>query len=359
MKIAYYISGHGYGHAVRSIEVIKGLFSQHPNIHTYIRTGAPQWLFDDVSGSRTTFYARHIEVGALQLNSFSVDKKATLIAAANLIKQKVKITNQEVTFLKKNRVTLVISDHTPLAFDAAHAAGIPAVGIANFSWDWIYADYLKEFPEFEHVITEIRNSYSLGDKLYRLPFYGEMPYKSPIIDVPLVGRKSTSNREETRKSMGLSDVKKNLVLLALKKQDLAHVNWDSVAGINNYMFIILSTAINQNNIINYNEGLVPFQDIVNACDAVISKPGYSMVSEILINKVPMLYVPREDFVEEIPLKKALKKYAVSQELSLKDFNGGLWDCCLDKLMEKPKIWKPLQADGAQVISKRIISEYDI
>ena len=73
----------------------------------------------------------------------------------------------------------------------------------------------------------------------------------------------------------------------------------------------------------------------------------------------MLYVPREDFVEEIPLKKALKKYAVSQELSLKDFNGGLWDCCLDKLMEKPKIWKPLQADGAQVISKRIISEYDI
>ena len=356
MNLVYYITGHGYGHAVRSIEVIKELLSEHSDIHVFIRTGAPEWLFAEVRGPRTTFYKRHIEIGVIQQNSYSVDKKATLAAVAELLDNKQEIVSQEVTFLKEKNIKLVVSDHTPFAFDAANKAGIPTIGAANFSWDWIYADYIKELPEFEYVIKNIKKSYRLGKKLYRLPYYGDMPFKQ-IIDVPLVGRKSKTHPNKTREKMGLSSVTEKLVLLALKEQDLAGVNWSAVGRIKNYRFLVLSTSISQKNIINYNEGLVPFQDTVSACDAVISKPGYSMVAEILINKVPVLYVPREDFIEDIPLKNALKEYAVSQQMSLFDFNSGLWEPFLDKLFEKPKHWKPVQTNGANVIAKSIIKDY--
>jgi uncharacterized protein (TIGR00661 family) len=358
LNIAYYITGHGYGHAVRSIEVIKGLLKQHLNIQIHIRTGAPEWLFREVLGNRTTFSNRHIEVGVLQNNSYSVDKEATLTAVADLLLQKDPIIKQEITFLQKEKISLVISDHTPFAMDAAHSTDIPVVGVANFSWDWIYGDYLNQFPKFKNVVQEIRNSYLLGDKLYRLPFYGDMPYLGKTIDVPLVGRMATTNRKTTRQQLGLSDVKKKLILLALKKQDLAGVNWEAVGEIKDYTFIMLSTDISHENIIHYNEGPIPFQNIVNACDAVISKPGYSMVAEILLNKIPMLYVPRNDFIEDAPLVHVLEKYAVSEQMSLSNLNSGRWGPFLNQLMAKPSMWQHLQKNGAMITARNILKDYN-
>ena len=355
MNLVYYITGHGYGHAVRSIEVIKELLSEHSDIHVFIRTGAPEWLFAEVRGPRTTFYKRHIEIGVIQQNSYSVDKKATLAAVAELLDNKQEIVSQEVTFLKEKNIKLVVSDHTPFAFDAANKAGIPTIGAANFSWDWIYADYIKELPEFEYVIKNIKKSYRLGKKLYRLPYYGDMPFKQ-IIDVPLVGRKSKTHPNKTREKMGLSSVTEKLVLLALKEQDLAGVNWSAVGRIKNYRFLVLSTSISQKNIINYNEGLVPFQDIVSACDAVISKPGYSVVAEILINQTPILYVPREDFVEDFALRKGLVELAVCQEISLQQFNSGLWESHLDLLFNSNKTWAAIETDGAKVLARKILDD---
>ena len=44
-RILFYISGHGYGHATRSIEVIKNIRQQNPRVEIHIQSDAPQWLF--------------------------------------------------------------------------------------------------------------------------------------------------------------------------------------------------------------------------------------------------------------------------------------------------------------------------
>lgn len=354
MNLAYYISGHGYGHAVRSIEVIKELLKQKSAINIHIRTGAPQWLFEETKSNRTFFYNRHIEVGALQRNSYSVDKEKTLKAYAKLLKRKPEIVKQEAQFLSEKKIDLVVSDHTPLAFDAAHEKKIPAIGAANFSWDWIYEDYLTDFPQYEFVVNEITQSYKLGKKLYRMPFFGDMPGYKNIEDVPVVGRRSLADPQKVREQMGLADSKNKLILMALKAQDIADVNWEIAGKIPGYMFIILSKEINQPNVFNYPEGELPFQDIVKASDAVISKPGYSMVAEILINQTPILYVPREDFVEDFALRKGLEDLAVSQEISLQKFNSGLWESQLDLLFNSDKKWADIETDGARVLAGRIL-----
>ena len=36
---------------------------------------------------------------------------------------------------------LVVADIPPLALAAARLAGVPAIALGNFTWDWIYRDY--------------------------------------------------------------------------------------------------------------------------------------------------------------------------------------------------------------------------
>ena len=44
--IVFYISGHGFGHASRCIEVINAILARRPETRVGVRTAAPRWLFD-------------------------------------------------------------------------------------------------------------------------------------------------------------------------------------------------------------------------------------------------------------------------------------------------------------------------
>ncbi|HET9917730.1 MAG TPA: hypothetical protein VFQ89_11530, partial [Candidatus Binatia bacterium] len=48
-SILYYITGHGFGHAVRSKQVMRALTAIRPGLRIYARTTAPQWIFHDSS----------------------------------------------------------------------------------------------------------------------------------------------------------------------------------------------------------------------------------------------------------------------------------------------------------------------
>ena len=68
-SILYYITGHGYGHAVRSSQVIGSLKKTSPDLQIHVRTMAPEWLFLD-----RAFQSRQaIDVGILQKDSLDMD----------------------------------------------------------------------------------------------------------------------------------------------------------------------------------------------------------------------------------------------------------------------------------------------
>ena len=45
-SIVFSISGHGFGHASRQIEIINALGACAPDLCIAVRTSAPRWLFD-------------------------------------------------------------------------------------------------------------------------------------------------------------------------------------------------------------------------------------------------------------------------------------------------------------------------
>jgi len=45
--LVFYVSGHGYGHATRSVALIAALRRMSPDpLRIHVRSGAPRWIFE-------------------------------------------------------------------------------------------------------------------------------------------------------------------------------------------------------------------------------------------------------------------------------------------------------------------------
>ena len=76
--LVYYISGHGFGHASRSIELVNALLALAPQLPIHIRTGAPRWLFDLTVRGPFEFTALVTDPGVVQHDSLSLDAAETI-----------------------------------------------------------------------------------------------------------------------------------------------------------------------------------------------------------------------------------------------------------------------------------------
>ena len=97
-----------------------------------------------------------------------------------------------------------------------------------------------------------------------------------------------------------------------------------------------------------------YVELLAACDAVIIKPGYGIVSDLIANRVPSLYVSRDGFREEPLLVHALetetRAVAIDRgALDHLDLHGPL-----DRLLALDRPWTERRLDGAEVIARRIL-----
>ncbi len=68
-------------------------------------------------------------------------RRRTIEEASRFMAGLEPMAQAEADFLRRRGATLVVGDIPPLAFRAAHLAGLPAVALGNFTWDWIYEGY--------------------------------------------------------------------------------------------------------------------------------------------------------------------------------------------------------------------------
>ena len=78
-------------------------------------------------------------------------------------------------------------------------AGIPAIALGNFSWDWAYAAYPGGLPIAEAVARE----YAGADLALRLPLWGGFDAFPRVVDLPFIARRSRRDPAETRARFGL------------------------------------------------------------------------------------------------------------------------------------------------------------
>ncbi|KZV49017.1 L-arabinokinase-like [Dorcoceras hygrometricum] len=212
LVFAYYVTGHGYGHATRVVEVVRNLIQAGHEVH--VVTGAPEYVFtSEIESPRLFIRKVLLDCGAVQTDALTVDRLASLEKyVQTAVVPRASILATEAEWLKSVKADLVVSDVVPVACRAAADAEIRSICVTNFSWDFIYAEYIMEAGHHSRsIVWQIAEDYSHSEFLIRLPGYCPMPAFRDSVDVPLVVRRVHKGRTEVRKELGIGEDTKVLI----------------------------------------------------------------------------------------------------------------------------------------------------
>jgi hypothetical protein len=351
-RVAFYVTGHGLGHAVRVVEVVKALMESDEPMKLFIRTTAPRWVFDDLQ-VENGFEKIDMDVGAVQRTSLWIDKEETWRRWEEMEKRWEKILCRESAFIGRQKIDLIFGDIPPLAFRLASAVGLPSIAMSNFGWDWIYEAWIEEKPCFQEIVDTIRQDYEKASLLLRLPAHEPMTSFRHVEDIPLVAGRAKKDREMVRRGMGIAEGNR-IVLLVLHDSDRKLIPWDSLHKMDGIVFISPFSTCKGKNIIPFSKERVYFPDLVYGSDVVISKPGYGIVAECYANRTPMLYVLREDFRECDILVQWMGENMPCTLLRREDFFSGSWEESVQQLLSRKISWSSLSTNGAKIAAERIL-----
>ncbi|XP_030943854.1 L-arabinokinase-like isoform X3 [Quercus lobata] len=325
LVFAYYVSGHGFGHATRVVEVVRHLIRAGHDVHMV--TGAPDFVFtSEIQSPRLLFRKVVLDCGAVQADALTVDPIASLEKYSQMsVLPRASVLATEVQWLNSIKADLVISDVVPIACRAAADAGIRSVCVTNFSWDFIYAEYVMVAgSHYRSVLQQIAEDYSHSEFVIRLPGYSPMPAFRGVIDVPLVVRRLHKSREEVRKDLGvLDDVK--LVIFNFGGQPAGWKLKEEYlpAG---WLCLVCGASDNQElppNFIKLAKDVYT-PDLIAASDCMLGKIGYGTVSEAMAYKLPFIFIRRDYFNEEPYLREMLEYYQGGVEMARRDMLSGCW-----------------------------------
>ncbi|XP_076928485.1 L-arabinokinase-like [Bidens hawaiensis] len=329
LVFAYYVSGHGFGHATRVVEVVRHLILAGHDVH--VVTGAPDFVFTtEIQSPRLFLRKLVLDCGAVQADALTVDRLASLEKYSETVVHRASILATEVEWLKSIKADLVVTDVVAVVCRAAADAGIRSVCVGNFSWDFIYAEYVMAAGHhYKSIISQIAEDYSHCELLIRLPGYCPMPAFKDVIDVPLVVRRLHKSRQEVRSEMGISENVKLVILnfggqipgWKLKEEYLPPGWLCVVCG-------SFEQELPPNFIKLQKDAYTP--DVMAASDCMIGKIGYGTVSEALAYKLPVVFVRRDYFNEEPFLRNMLEYYQGGVEMKKRDLFAGHWGPYLER-----------------------------
>lgn len=353
-RIRYYITGHGLGHASRACQIINTLRRRHPQCGVEVVSDAHPWFFAGYLDPSVPVRRLSLDLGVLQQDSLVLQAEATLQACRRFYaEQAPALVAAESAALRKEGIDLVVADIPPLAFAAAARAGIPAVGLANFTWEWIYAGLAESHPGYCDVLEAVAADYRQGQLLLRLPFGAPTTAIPRCEALPLVARHGQRNPAEVRRQLGIPEHKR-LALVSFGGFGLQGYDFAPLQALSDWVFLTEAEQDwQQGSVRSLPMGMIPYPELVRTADVVITKPGYGIVAEAIANQTAVLYTSRGQFREEPLLVAGLQRYTRSLEISNTALRQGDWGPALERLLTLPQPTATLASDGDQVAADRL------
>ena len=347
MKILYYISSHGFGHAARAGQVIRELIKDHT---VYIKSMAPKWLLQQVIGCEPLLFPRQYDTGCLQLTNMDVDIDGTIKRYLEQSENNNSCINEEISFISDNKINVIVSDIASFPFVVAKKASLPSLFIGNFTWKGIYQLYLKN--DSHPVIQELTGQYGMADQSLITPMAMDMPELNNRKKINLIARRGKNIRDELNQKFNIPE-KNKLVFFYAGNLGAGNVRSGLIGDIPDHTFISFYPIDSPPaNYIYLENGSYPHHDVMSSSDLAMIKPGYGMISEALVNKVQIIYPPREDFAEYFAFKKEFEISGGSLLIRRDDFEKGNWQNSLSQIEDK-KYNKNYSSNGAEECKKII------
>ncbi|AIE73977.1 MULTISPECIES: hypothetical protein [unclassified Synechocystis] len=347
------ITGHGFGHAVRTACIVRWVQKLCPHVLVIMATRSPRWLLEGYLDKPFIHRPVAFDIGVVQADSLRMDEDATLAKLTDIYKRENSLVATEANYLRNNRVDLVLADIPALAVAISHQADIPCWMSSNFGWNFIYRQWGDKFAE---VVEKIERDYRQCDLLFHLPLSEPMevfPCKSVM---GLLGGNPRYSEQTLREKFAIQTGKEKTILLTFGGLGLEAIPYQGLSQFPDHQFITFDAqAPKLDNLTVIQEKTYRPVDFMPLCGRVFSKPGFSTFAEALKWEVPVISLTREGFAEAQVLLDGLRNYGHHQIVPHQQFFAGHWDFLLQS-PQKPRLAEKLPKDGDRQIAEKIVAQ---
>lgn len=314
--IAFFLTGHGFGHGVRASAIMQALPGQ---VAVTVFSALPESFFREELRRTFEYVFCEIDCGCMQPDTVRVDRIATLNRYAEIHREREKTIDFWSRDLRSRKVDAVVGDIPPLAFPIAHAAGLPSFAIGNFAWTDIYAPYVEAFPDYGYLLKSMREDYALATKHLRLEPYHGGDLGPPSHALGLLARRGQERREALAKRFDLNP-KAHWALVYIGSHGLPGMNWPRLGEFRGWQFLGLYDLPGAGPAYRRIDKRPDFSyaDLTASCDMILGKLGYGLVGEALAHAKPVVFPGRVHFSEFDQLKQVLESRGLGREIGLPD-----------------------------------------
>ncbi len=336
MKILYYVTDHGLGHASRTVAIIREL--KKKNIQIIIRNNDPFGFFrKSLPGIQIISGQTDFQPVMSKKNGMLFNESKTKTNLSNWINQMPILIKKESTIIKKIKPNVIISDISFMPILAASRNKLKSILVSSFVWN----ESLK-IPN--NLKDYIKNSYKNADIILRLPLGTPVNFQN-VHTMGVVARHSTLSRKQIRKNLRIKPNEK-LVLVSLSGKEKIQLKYSKnikILDVSDYSTIKKSGMKN----------LIEGQNLITAADLVICKCGYGFISECLTSKTKFFYILEPKHIEANSIHKELQKLGIKNRISVKR----LLETTIDNEFIKSAMVARVPFDN-QNIAKKIIKIAD-
>lgn len=362
MTVVFFISGHGFGHASRQVEIINALGALAADVRLLIRSAVSAPLLRRTLSVPYELRAGECDTGIVQKTSVEHDDPATIRDAIKFYSAFDERAAAEAAALAGENVRLIVGDIPPLAFEVAHRLGVPSVAIGNFTWDWIYETHPGMSDAAPWLIPLIRRAYQHADLALELPFGGGFGGFPASRAIPLVVRRPSHGRDETLAHFHIPRDRPAALLsfggYGIPSLDVTMVDARDWTLVLTDRILPMNRNEAPDHIVYIPEGKFQetdfrYEDLISAVDVVISKPGYGIVSECIAFDTPLLYTSRGIFREYDLFVREMPRYLRCRFIEQQDLFAGHWRAALEALVVQPPAPEHLATDGAEIAARAL------
>lgn len=357
-RIVFFVSSHGFGHAARACAVMQSLREQQPDVQLRVYTQTPEWFFRDSVG-KTDYRTLRTDIGLVQLSPLQEDVTATIEELSAFMPfRPSEVYGLAAAIADQD---LVVCDIAPLGLRVAATAGVPSVLLENFTWDWVYRAYVDLHPRLAPFIDDLEAINRMaGLRIQAEPVCHRVP---GAVSVGPIARSPRENRAAVRGRLGV-DSGVPLVLVSMGGVPAEYPFLPSLRHREDCVLLIPGAATERRR-----EGAVLMlparsefhhPDLVNACDALVCKAGYSTLAEAYQSGVPLAWFPRERFPESPVLGAFIERNMAEIRLNASDWETGRWIDRLPELLaleRRPSREVTGSSEVARLLLQRITSRH--
>lgn len=353
LRTKVYLSDEGFGHIVRQSAITEELQRLQPDLKLHVQTHKHLEMARKILPAE-----KYLDV----YNNISWHKtkmgEPDHEAIESHYKDYIQRSEKYLEIESLDAYDFVLTDFVYEAFLAAKDRGIPAFGIAHFTWDWFFSKLYPPLIETS-LLKYFLNASKQASKLYFPPFSPNeiiRYYGSKAVEVPLIVR-----RKEGQKK--ISDSRFKVLIIdsgsAVLKESMMKAS-KQLGVIDDVLFLSMLEGDLPENVVQIPKGEL-LADYIPEVDLVIGRAGFNTISECIAYRTPMLLLG-EGFNPEMNENIIhIKKSGLGSFMSLEQFESDLPKFLSSFLKaEYPSLNKNMQehemaTNGAEVIAIDILN----